>query len=328
MLCDSSAADLSEKGVAMKMRICLSVFVCLWMLTLAGCTGGKRSEIKEYLAMEEKVQNGEFKIYYLDKDGVSLKHLSKKVEASEQDAVIQELIHELQNPPASEEVISPTKDDVELREYQIHGNVLNFYFGEAFSEMDYSRQILCLGAYAKTLTQIENIDFVDFFVGDVELMDQNAKPIGPVEADTFIDGVSDVNAYNKAEITLYFSDSNGEKLVPETREVFYNINVPLETVVLDELLLGPKTQGLLRTLPSGTKLITTSMVDGICYINLSRDFLEPMAGQKETLAIYSIVNSLTELKEVQKVQISVEGLKNRMYRDLISLDTFFEREGE
>ncbi len=306
----------------MRKRLCL--LLALLLLTLIGCTGGDREEIKEYLAMEEKVQNGEYKIYYLDKGADSLKYLTRKMEESERDDIIRALIGEILNPPASEEVLCPVKEGVTYKEFSVNENILYLYFEDSYTEMEYSRQILSLAAFAKTLTQIEGIDYVDIFAGDSQLLDSHSKPIGPIGKDEIIDSVSDVNAYSKAEITLYFSDATGENLVSETREVFNNINVPLETIVMDELILGPKTSGLLRTLPADTKLLTASIVDGICYINLSREFLEPMAGQKESLAIYSIVNSLTELEEVQKVQISVEGVKNRMYRDLISLDTFFE----
>lgn len=303
--------------------LCLSV--CL-LLILTGCAKGTQKEFKEYLAMEEKVKNGEFKIYYLNKGASNLKHLSRKIVSTEQDEIIRTLLFEITNPPASEEVLPPIKEDVVFKEFQIRQNVLYLYFDEFYASMDYSRQILALGAYVKTLTQIEGIDYVAIYTGEVELMDKNAKPIGPVGSDEIVDGVSDVNAYRKAEIVLYFPDVTGEDLIPEKREIFYNTNVPLETVIVDELIAGPKDSNLYRSLPTGTKLISTSVVDGVCYINLSREFMEPIAGQKETTAIYSIVNSLTELDEIQKVQISVEGLKNLMYRDLISLDTFFERE--
>ena len=114
--------------------------------------------------------------------------------------------------------------------------------------------------------------------------------------------------------------------MPEKREVFYDVNTSIDKIIIEELLLGPRTSGLQRTIPANTKFISSSVVDGICYVNFDKEFLTPIQGQKESIAIYSLVNSLTEVPEIKKVQISVDGSKNYLYRDIISLDTFFERE--
>ncbi len=46
---------------------------------------------------------------------------------------------------------------------------------------------------------------------------------------------------------------------------------------------------------------------------------------KEYIPIYSIVNSLSEISTVSKVQITVNGSQEVMFRDAISLNTQFER---
>ncbi len=45
----------------------------------------------------------------------------------------------------------------------------------------------------------------------------------------------------------------------------------------------------------------------------------------EVVPIYAIVNSLVELPAVNKVQIAINGETTRRYRELVSLDTLFER---
>ena len=46
---------------------------------------------------------------------------------------------------------------------------------------------------------------------------------------------------------------------------------------------------------------------------------------KEYIPIYSIVNSLSELSTVSRVQIRINGSEDAVFRDLISLNTVFER---
>ena len=45
----------------------------------------------------------------------------------------------------------------------------------------------------------------------------------------------------------------------------------------------------------------------------------------ESIPIYSIVNSLVQNTDAQKVQISINGETNRIFRESISFDTIFER---
>ena len=65
--------------------------------------------------------------------------------------------------------------------------------------------------------------------------------------------------------------------------------------------------------------------DGICYVNLDEGFLETGYNVTEGIPVYSIVNSLIRNTDAQKVQISINGETNRIFRESISFDTVFER---
>ena len=108
-------------------------------------------------------------------------------------------------------------------------------------------------------------------------------------------------------MTLYFSSKDGTKLVPETREVHYSSNISLEKLVMEQLMEGPKTKKKLATIPTGTKLITITVVDGVCYVNMDETFLNQNQEISEQVVLYSIVDSLTELSSIDKVQISING---------------------
>ena len=55
-------------------------------------------------------------------------------------------------------------------------------------------------------------------------MDRQGNPVGMLSSTDFIMNTSNVNAYEKTELTLYFADETGNRLVPEKREVVHNIN--------------------------------------------------------------------------------------------------------
>ena len=59
-------------------------------------------------------------------------------------------------------------------------------------------------------------------------------------------------------------------------------------------------------------------VKQICFVNFSSEFVTKHSGGSagEAMTVYSIVNSLTELKNVDKVQFLVEGNKIDVYKHL------------
>ena len=80
------------------------------------------------------------------------------------------------------------------------------------------------------------------------------------------------------------------------------------------------------TLPADVKLLNVSVNDNTCYLNFDDGFLNAISGLKEYIPIYSIVNSLTELTNINKVQIVVNGSQDVLYRGQISLAEPFERD--
>ena len=156
-------------------------------------------------------------------------------------------------------------------------------------------------------------------------MDSTGNPVGPMQSTDFIDNISNVNSFEKTELSLYFADESGEKLVKESREVVHNINTSLEKLVIEQLIAGPGRPGLNPTLPKETKLINVSVNENVCYINFDSSFLNNTLEVKEYIPIYSIVNSLAAVSSINKVQITVNGSQDVMFRDSISLNQQFER---
>ena len=78
-------------------------------------------------------------------------------------------------------------------------------------------------------------------------------------------------------------------------------------------------------LPPGTKILSISTKDGICYVNLNDGFLEQGYNVTEAVTIYSTVDSLTELSGISKVQILVNGETDLVYKESMRLDTIYER---
>jgi spore germination protein GerM len=119
-----------------------------------------------------------------------------------------------------------------------------------------------------------------------------------------------VAAAKPVKVTLYFADSQAEKLMPEEREVVQN-GATLEEAVVNELIKGPLKEGLTKTIPESTKLLSLNVVDGVANVDFSREIQTKHWGGSagETMTVYSVTNSLAELGGIDKVQLLVEGEK-------------------
>jgi len=113
------------------------------------------------------------------------------------------------------------------------------------------------------------------------------------------------------ELTLYFSDDQAMYLVPEQRKVAIGEGESIAEAVVKELIKGPSSAGLKRTIPPETSLLSLTIEKGVAEVDFSRGIQDSRYGGSagESMLIYSIVNSLTELPEINQVQILVEGKK-------------------
>lgn len=297
-------------------RLLLPALVFLLTLALAGC--GKK---------EEPLEEGEaaYQIYYLNSAMTRLEPREYRTKTTDPELLVQELMERFRNVPADMDCQAALTEKVVYQGYKQEDRVLYLYFDNNYTSMKAYREILCRAALAKTLTQVPGVEFINIYSGDQPLLDRNGMLVGMLSGSDFIEGISDVNAYERTELTLYFTDAQGEKLYPEKREVIRNINTSAERVVLEELIAGSKTEGLAPTLDPATKLLNVSVNENVCYINFDTAFLSNSLEVNEYIPIYSIVNSLSELSSVNRVQITINGKQDEKFRDSVSLNTLFER---
>ena len=107
------------------------------------------------------------------------------------------------------------------------------------------------------------------------------------------------------EISLYFMEDTGTsfEIGRETREF---ANLTAENV-MNELLEGPETDELSRAVPEDTELLAIKVEDKIAYVDLSSHPVGSYGHETEQVAVYSIVNTLAQLDEVDAVQLLIEG---------------------
>lgn len=119
-------------------------------------------------------------------------------------------------------------------------------------------------------------------------------------------------------VTLYYQNKETKELMPEGRMVDAKELLTNPYVVLTELLAGePKNEKLQTVIPSGTKVLKAELKGDIVYLDLSNEFIDNHTNEleAENNTINAIVNTLTELNEVNGVKILIKGQENKSFKD-------------
>ncbi len=308
-----------KKKVGKVKIIFLLCLICLVQLTACG----KQKQEGSYC----------YTIYYVSKEKTHVvsEEYYTDTSAEDMDKLLGELMGQLRDNTQKPEYIAPLSDS--FQEYMLNEGQINLDFNESYRNQETISEILCRAAVVRTLTQVEGIDVVTFSISGQALTDSMGIPVGAMAADSFIDNAgTEINAYAEAEFHLYFADETGTRLVEVDREVVYNSNISMEKQVMDELIKGPAKgeaskdgNACYPTINPATSVLGVTVKDGVCYVNLSRDFLTQTYSVTPEVTIYSIANSMAELADVNKVQITIDGESNVNYSDGINLATIFER---
>ena len=119
-------------------------------------------------------------------------------------------------------------------------------------------------------------------------------------------------------VSLYFKNKSTDELVPEGRliDVKLLLNEPYKTL-MQLLIEGPKNEKLEKLIPDGTKINNIELKSDILYVDLSKEFVENHKGGEnlESNTIYSIVDTMTELTEVNGVKILIDGKVDQAFKD-------------
>lgn len=114
--------------------------------------------------------------------------------------------------------------------------------------------------------------------------------------------------YRNTAISLFFQDKETKTLQVETRLIDSKDLLKNPYIKLISLLLeGPDNEYFESAIPSGTRLLSVVQDKDCLIVDLSNEFLNTETPEDRSNAIYSIVNTVTELNEITMVKFLIEG---------------------
>lgn len=262
-------------------------------------------------------------LYFFDDKKTSIVEEVRDIKYSHTGELPSKILDEVIKGPVDKKCVSPINKDVKILHMKNDDGQLNVDFSREFLSGDSSQDILATYAVVKSLCSAANVKQVKVTVENKDITAPDGNVIDYLSS-------SDINISRGDDssgiVVLYFPSKTTQKLVTEVRNISSEDKKTKEQYIVNEIIKGPQNKELQAVVAPDTNLISAETKDGVCYVNFKSNFIDKNSGAKEKLAVYSIVNSLTELENVRQVQFLIDGKKVDNFGQTFIGDLFYRNE--
>lgn len=116
---------------------------------------------------------------------------------------------------------------------------------------------------------------------------------------------------NEIGVNLYMQSWSPDYLAGLPEIIKRRVNITTEEQLLEMLIRFEPPEGFTNPIPSETEIISVSVTDGSCVVNLTSEFLSvaDMDAAAQRLSVLSIAATLSQLEHVNSVLILIDGEK-------------------
>lgn len=297
------------------MRKCVIGFI--WLVAFCLLPGG----------CKQRESAGDIQIYYLNTEGTALTTEEYDWKSSEISKQIEEVLENMRKPEDIVECTSAIPADVIVTDYRLEENRLDLYFSQEYELLDKPSEVLLRAAVVESLTEIEDVYLIRFYVNGEPLKDSHGEAIGYMRKDDFAQNTgAALNSYQQAEVYLYYASPGGNGLVRKKISLRYNSYMTIEKAIVEQLIKGSDSGGTFAAIPAETKLLGVSIKDDICYVNLNEGFLAENPSVNPKLRVHSLVNSVIEGGNCRQVQILINGNPSVALNDSLTFEKPFKKD--
>lgn len=296
--------------------------IAVFSLILVGCSQEKAEHA------ENVPGENEMNVYLASSDRSELVEYCIEVDKSDLGKQIASVIKTLKAGSA-EDGLSPTvPENLLVESVNLEGDNVILHVIDGFDDMDQVDFILCRSSLIKSLTAIEGINSIEFYVDGYPMKDNKGKVYGAFYGDDVVTARVNGEITATENLILYFPDIKGEYLVRVDREVVLTSDESIEHRIIQELMKPPVNKGVSSVMPEESRLKSIEVSGGICYVDFNEAFKSKHYGGAtgETMTVYAIVNSLTELPNISHVQFLIEGKRTDSFKGHLDFGALFEND--
>lgn len=285
----------------MKKKIIL--FVVLAIAITAGIVFGFSLKNSKTKALTKDIN-----IYFLNENASSIVLETRTLNYDSESELLNLVLENIIKGPQNAKNRPVAEKNTRVLDTKYNQSTLTVDFSGEFLRDDNTTNMLSVYAVIRTLCQLDKITGVMVTVEGQPIRAADGSLIGFL-TNNDIDLESDRHTTDSKDITLYFADKDGN-LTKEVRTIKITDTRPIEGYIIKELIKGPVNKNLSPTLAPDTELISAETAKNTCHVTfknfIDKNLSDP-SSHKSMLAVYSVVNSLTELDEVNSVRFLFEG---------------------
>ena len=185
--------------------------------------------------------------------------------------------------------------------------VVTIMFNLDYETAENYQILLCKMAFTNTLCQVEGVDKVSFELSDL---------IGERELDT---SVYSEQSFSTIDGNFLKSDYSVDIYVPDTT----GKRLDKKTIVIDAMSYKTSEEQVMENLRNSKEwksplgddidILDIYVQDRVCYVNYSSSFLTNVEQYDDRVLLYSVVNSLVQLSDVDRVVFKIDGKQDLIY---------------
>lgn len=280
----------------MKKLICLLIALCLG---LGGCSFSPSEDfIPFYYCRVEPGYQGEEGI-------IAPEHRNVTGPKEDLDALLAAYF----SGPTDPALELPFPKTTEIEAWSIDHGILTLELSEEFSQLSGVDLTIACACITKTFLDLAQVEKVCIRTGQAHGITLSRENLNL--SDDSLDKL-------RTELTLYYTDESRRYLLGFNIAVNLASQSDMIRYLVEELLSAPSGLGLVSAIPEGTRLLDSMLEDGTCTLHFSPEFetnaFSHSFAQRTTLL--SIANTLTQLEDVERVEIYIDGNLMAQYREL------------
>lgn len=216
--------------------------------------------------------------------------------------------------PQSSDLESPFPRDTALLDWSLENGVLQLELNDAFTQLTGIELTVACGCIARTFLELPDITAVRIFVEGALLNGESAVTLTKASLQLADDGIDKL----RTDLTLYYTDDDRRYLIGQNLSINLAGQSDIVAYLVEQLQTAPTGLGLVSPLPKNTKLLGSTIENGVCTLDFSSEFetnaFSDSYAQRTTLL--SLVNTLTQLENIDRVEFQLDGTLLARYRQI------------
>ena len=207
--------------------------------------------------------------------------------------------------PESRDLESPLPAGCAVPGWRLTEDTLFLHFSQELAQLDGMELTLAASCLARTFLELTGAGKLVLTADGRLLNGENSLILTRDQLILRDDSLDQL----RGEHTVYYTGADRRYLLGHSISLDLSNREELPALLLEQLLTPPQETELRSPAPAGTKLRSVQVTDGLCTVDLSREFENRRfyANSAQLLSLMAIVNTLCDLEEIDRVAFLVEG---------------------